>query len=404
MYNAQCIVNSRSAKAAQSVSGPSARKRVTSGCPKQSRLKKWGNWLRVFFIIHYSLSITHFAQAQSLVGSWVGVGRQIDSGFVCPLPVYLQVRSDSTYTLDLIDRAAAAPRSTWAFSGGWLRLDTAIFLPEQVRLTATELHINGAVPMQFWRVEPTTVPISEEPVRALLINRVWAGLSGKRYHFHQGGQACIEYESTGDRDSRCWTIAVRDGAVFIVVKGNRIDCSRNYDAPMQVLGNRDNQLIVKLLLPNETQVVDLTAGKTLPPGKDCAAIGFQLCSSCLHVPYEQADAFDKKGPPGRFYAVRQRLLADYKPVNVPAQTGIVQVRCLVNCEGQAGQFTAITYSSNYQQTQFDGRIVNQLLTIMRTYFATGWKPGRIQKIDRPLDYQATVNIRLVAGVITDVYP
>ena len=197
---------------------------------------------------------------------------------------------------------------------------------------------------------------------------------------------------------------MRDGAVFIVVKGNRIDCSRNYDAPMQVLGNRDNQLIVKLLLPNETQVVNLTAGETLPPGKDCAAIGFQLCSSCLHVPYEQADAFDKKGPPGRFYAVRQRLLADYKPVNVPAQTGIVQVRCLVNCEGQAGQFTAITYSSNYQQTQFDGRIVNQLLTIMRTYFATGWKPGRIQKIDRPLDYQATVNIRLVAGVITDVYP
>jgi hypothetical protein len=139
------------------------------------------------------------------------------------------------------------------------------------------------------------------------------------------------------------------------------------------------------------------------PGKNCAAIGFQLCSACLYPPYEQAEGLYKKGPPGRFYAVRQRLLDEFKPAGT-SPTGIVQVRCLVNCVGQAGRFTATLYGPDYRTSKTNADTTNQILTIMRTHFSSGWQPGRVRDVRRPLDYVATINIRLVDGRITDVFP
>lgn len=365
--------------------------------------RKRVSWFRLFASIHCVILFVHASLGQSLVGSWVGVEQQLDSGFVCPLPLYLQVRSDSTYTLSLIDRAATAPRATWSVNKGRVRLDTAIFLPHQVGLTATGLQIRGSTPMLFRRVQPMTMPISETTIRSLLTNRVWQQ-EQVHYHFHEGGQACIEHIPSGDRAIRCWTITECEGNIFIVIKGNRVDCSRNYDTPMQLLSINSKRLVISKVSAGMSQPFSLTTGALLPAGKTCEAIGFQLCSTCFYTPYEQAMTLDKKGPPGRLYAVRQRLMADFNAGNVPEQTGLVQVRCLVNCEGQAGQFTATTYGPDYQPCQLDPRITSQLLTIFRTYFATGWRPGRVRTVSRPLDYQATINIRLVNGHITDVFP
>ncbi|MBO0948908.1 hypothetical protein [Fibrella forsythiae] len=348
------------------------------------------------------LLLANSVSGQSLVGAWIGVEQQIDSGFVCPLPLFLQVRSDSTYTLSLIDKAATAPRSTWGMTDNRLRLDTAVFLPGQVQITATDLKVQGATPMVFRRVQPTAFSGGETTVRSVLANRIWQQ-SQVRYHFHEGGQLCVEDQLTGDRAIRCWTVTECNGSVFVVVKGNRGDCSRSYDVPIQVLAFTDKKLTVSKLTAADSSPYSLTAGGLLPAGKNCEAIGFQLCSSCFYIPYEQAGLLEKKGPPGRLYAVRQQLMADFKANNVPRQTGIVQVRCLVNCEGKAGQFTATTYGPDYQRNHFDPQITNQLLTILRTHFATGWRPGRIRAIERPLDYQATITIRLVDGQITDVF-
>lgn len=362
-----------------------------------------GLWRSLTVIVHCTLFIMHSSSAQPITGAWVGVTQELDSGFVCPLPMYLDVRADSTYTLSLIDNAARNPRATWAMNGQWLRLDTLLFRPNQVRLTDTELRLTGSSPLLFRRLPlATNAALTEAAVQALLTNRVWQK-GTVRYHFHDGGQACLETVGTSDRAIRCWSVIARGGAFFIIVKGNRTDCSRNYDAPMLVEKIENNILTVNVLFDKSTSVV-LTALGTLPAGKHCAAAGFQLCSSCFYQPNEQANELEKKGPAGRFYAIRQRLLSVYTPGKQAGQTGLVQVRCMVNCEGQAGLFSAKTYGPDYQLLPSNGPIANKLLSIMQTHFATGWQPGRIRSITRPLDYVATINIRLVDGRITDVFP
>jgi hypothetical protein len=341
--------------------------------------------------------------AQSLVGTWVGVKQELDSGFVCPLPLYLDVRSDSTCTLSLIDNVARNPRAPWSLNGQGLRLDTLLFRPKQVRLTDTELSLTGSTPMLFRRVQPAGSPgQTEVSVRALLTNRIWQK-GATRYHFHDGGQACVEIVTSGDRAIRCWSVVERDGVVFVIVKGNRIDCSRNYDAPMLVETLTTNAFIVNDFIDKPARVTLTTPG-TLPPGKLCVAAGFQLCSTCFYAPNEQANYLDKKGPAGRFYAIRQRLQSAYVPGRQTGPTGVVQVRCLVNCEGQAGRFSAKTYGPEYQLLPNNQPTANQLVTILQTHFATGWQPGRLRAIPRPLDYVATINIRFVDGRITDVFP
>jgi hypothetical protein len=363
----------------------------------------------IAFVVHCSSFIVHPLQAQTLVGNWVGVGQAIDSGIVCPLPLYLQVRSDSTYTLSLIDKAATMPRATWSMAGGNLRLDTAVYKSGYFELIYDRaLRLRGAISTTFRRVSQPEKPVDVEVVRAMMTNRVCTLTNprysnGKltRYHFHEGGRVCIE-QRDGNRAVRCWAVVERDGVVFIVIKGNQTDCSRNYSYPMLVTGQTDKKLYLDRIEDPQKFAWELTPTEVLPPGSACEAVGFQRCTDCLNSPQEQATYLHKKGPPGRFYALRERLLADVPPV--PGQTGIVQVRCWVNCEGKAGDFRATTYGPDYRLAPLDTALTSRILTTLRTHFATGWQPGRLRDVDRPLDYEAVINIRLADGKITDVFP
>ena len=363
-------------------------------------------WMPVFghewllTVICWLLAV--LCNGQSITGAWVGVKEELDSGFVCSLPLYLDARADSTYTLSLIDKAATNPKATWAMNGKWLRLDTLLFQPKQVQLTANTLTLTGHYPMQFRRVPTPNTALTEAATRTLLANRSWQ-LDQTRYHFHEGGQACLETNGGRDRAVRCWTVVERGGAVFLVIKGTETDCSRSYDVPMLCRTSTDKQLMVSLLT-DETKLSTLVMVAALPAGKTCAAIGFHRCSNCFSVPDNQASELDKHGPPGRFYAVRQQLLRLVRPSSVARPTGILQVRCLVNCAGQAGQFSVNACNSDYEPAVFDKSLTDQVMSMMQTHFSAGWQPGRIRGIDRPLDYVATINIRFLDGLITDVFP
>ena len=362
-----------------------------------------GATLRRLFMVFCLLATANRLAGQSLVGTWVGVQQQPDSGFVCPLPLLLQVRADSTYTLSLLDNAAAMPRATWLWRAGQLRLDTATFLARQVTLTATDLHLAGPTPMTFRRLVSGGTPPAIAALETALTNRIWQ-YGNRRYHLHRGGQACLETAGSDQRTLRCWTLTERDGAVFLVIKGNQIDCSRNYESPWQVLTINATELIVRQYGLDQTDTLTWRAGAGLVTGGRCGARGFQRCSNCFYAPYNQANGLTKKGPPGRFYAIRQALLTGLDSTRAPGQTGLVQVRCVVNCEGRAGEFSAQTYTANYQPAPNNPALTGPLLSLLQTQFAEGWQPGKQRHLTRPLDYVATINVRFQNGQITDVFP
>ena len=361
--------------------------------------------LRLLFVIHCSLYIIHSSCGQSITGAWVGLETEVDSGKVCPLPLYLQLRSDSTCTMSLIDEAARAPRTTWSWNGGRLRIDTATYAPAQLRVTDTELTVSGAFPMRFGGVIPGYVKRDE--VLKWLIDRAWQ-CNGTRMYLHgesetTEGRACMENLKTGQQTVHCWALVARDSALFLVIRGNRTDCSRAYQSPRQVMAASATQLVIRQWTDRGWVTQTWQQPMPLRPKTSCKPVGFQTCSACFYRPFNMAVDLAKKGPPGGYFAIRQ-VLEKGLPTGLPGQTGLLQIRCVVNYEGQAGQFETNGYGPDYQRKPFDNGLTKQLLSLCQTHFATGWQPGRYRGTGYPLDYAATINIRLVDGRITDVFP
>ncbi len=123
----------------------------------------------------------------------------------------------------------------------------------------------------------------------------------------------------------------------------------------------------------------------------------ELCDaeSIYHVHHgasEKGYAINKK-------QFRDVMLASYKNENY-TDSGYLNFRFLVTCEGKAGWFETIQVDSNYKNTQFSKELVSQLQAI--TAKSENWKI--ISFDDKPVDYYMYVSYKLKDGEITEILP
>jgi len=90
----------------------------------------------------------------------------------------------------------------------------------------------------------------------------------------------------------------------------------------------------------------------------------------------------------------------YSPVIGKDQNGLIRIRFIVNCHGQAGRFRVLQGDSNYKETEFDEEIVSQLTEITKGIEA--WVV--LQENDQPVDYYYYLIFKLIDGRITEILP
>ncbi len=124
---------------------------------------------------------------------------------------------------------------------------------------------------------------------------------------------------------------------------------------------------------------------------------YQLCDpeAIYHVHHGASE----KGYAGNKKQFKETLLLNYKNNNY-TDSGYLNFRFLVTCEGKPGWFEIIQVDTNYNKTQFSEELVSQLLAL--TAQAKHW--NIISFNDAPVDYYMYVSYKLQNGEIVEILP
>jgi hypothetical protein len=124
---------------------------------------------------------------------------------------------------------------------------------------------------------------------------------------------------------------------------------------------------------------------------------YKLCDgeSIYHVHHGASE----KGYAGNKKQFRDAILASYKNKNY-SDSGYLNFRFLVTCEGNPGWFETIQVDTDYNNTQFSKGLVSQLQAL--TAKPEHWNV--ISFDDKPVDYYMYVSYKLLNGEIIEILP
>lgn len=131
-------------------------------------------------------------------------------------------------------------------------------------------------------------------------------------------------------------------------------------------------------------------------------------TAALNNIYELCDAesiyYVHHGASEEGYAVNKKqfrdvILANYKNENY-TDSGYLNFRFLISCEGNAGWFETIQVDTDYNSTHFSKELVLQLRGL--TAQSENWNIISIE--NNPVDYYMFVSYKLQDGEITEILP
>ncbi|MCP4441970.1 MAG: hypothetical protein GY810_23930 [Aureispira sp.] len=126
---------------------------------------------------------------------------------------------------------------------------------------------------------------------------------------------------------------------------------------------------------------------------------FELCNT-------EAEAFQYFNTHKGFrYKGEKKALVEtfnkkYRPLNGKKQNGWIRIRFIVNCKGEAGRFRVIQSNENYEEFEFDKKVVEQLLKITKSL--KGWET--LEHKGTAIDYYLYLIFKLEDGTIKEILP
>ncbi|GAB5552923.1 MAG: hypothetical protein Sapg2KO_25140 [Saprospiraceae bacterium] len=99
-------------------------------------------------------------------------------------------------------------------------------------------------------------------------------------------------------------------------------------------------------------------------------------------------------------ALKKHFLDQYDAEKTTRESGLIRIRFLVNCEGQAGRFRIMGMDWDYQEKTFDTSITDQLMSLTKSI--SKWK-GFSSK-SRGLDYYNYLIFKIEAGQLKEIMP
>ncbi|UFH55913.1 hypothetical protein [Spirosoma sp. KNUC1025] len=355
-----------------------------------------------FFIIHCALLFIYYSSSQAqtrdqFIGTWIGVHTEWDTDLFCPLPTYLQLDTDSTYHVGMVDGSARERTATWSVDSNNVRLDTVHFTPRLVSIQNELLRIGANYPMVFRRF--TDVAIDSARVHQQLSGRVWQSDSLTIY-FYDNGQVALENPLTKQRTAHFWRLARFSQSVFLIIQGNQHSPQSDYKPLWQIsrLSAREMQAIG--CSGRAVSTTNFRYVRNITPADTCRPSGFQTCDNCFARMWH----YTMVGSEHR-YILYQLFRTHYSPANRPGQSGLIRIQFAVNCQGERGLFELAGFDDDYCPKTFDAQITNQLVSVCRNHvpadiasYITDWPT------EKPQDSAISLTFRLKDGQLIDILP
>ena len=90
----------------------------------------------------------------------------------------------------------------------------------------------------------------------------------------------------------------------------------------------------------------------------------------------------------------------YQSISDKKQNGLIRIRFIVNCDGQAGRYRVLQSDYDYQEKVFEKEIVSQLLNI--TKGIENWEVFKRNEV--PVDYYMYLIFKITDGQLTEILP
>lgn len=103
---------------------------------------------------------------------------------------------------------------------------------------------------------------------------------------------------------------------------------------------------------------------------------------------------------GEKSSILNTFKSKYETLSDSDQNGFIRLRFIVNCEGKTGRFRVLQSDENFEEMEFDNKIVNQLVTI--TKGIEKW--GIFYRQDDPIDYYMYLIFKIKDGQLTEILP
>ncbi len=99
-------------------------------------------------------------------------------------------------------------------------------------------------------------------------------------------------------------------------------------------------------------------------------------------------------------AIDSAFAKNYSPENSWSDSGLVRIRFIVNCKGEADRYRLLTADFNYKLKAMDERITDQLMQITKSL--EGWETMYLR--DQPVDYYQYLLFKIKDGQIINILP
>jgi hypothetical protein len=335
-----------------------------------------------------------------LSGTWLGAYYELDQGEQQPFPLLMDFRPDSTYTM--LPLYEAAPDSgQWFVHHNRFHIDTTVYQPEQWANTPDHFifRTQPTFPFHYFRVVDTSLDLDSTAFQQILGGNTWQTESTWEYFSEDG---TLQWRSHDQSDSYryCWNIKQYNDLLFLAKKGNHRTCDQFHQFVEQIISVTDRQFQTRRWKDGQFQTITYQQANT---SIDFPEADFQLCNKYLYINYPQHRYYYKGTVyKGGMYTIRKIFKAQFQPLEDVAEDGIIRIRFVVNCAGEAGLYEVLELDNDYREKQFDPRLPQRLLEITKTL--QDWIPGKSPQTNQPIDTYKYLSFRIRDGQIFEIFP
>ncbi len=332
---------------------------------------------------------------ENVQGEWLVQAIHMDKNYYKPNAFIMEFDGDSLYYKNMDEEKFLAKRKL-TFSKDSLKIDTVQLPINKFKVVDNNLHFIRSRASKI--ISTDSLDVKE--VKSILLSNPWKTNKGVFIFENEGDKMRFIPSEKEVYKKYCYEIRSYKGAVFLLKKGNQIACDRDYQFIEQIISVSDNKMITFGFENGTFKRIIYTNAEV---SETAIATKFQLCDLYLNK-NNPRDRYYYHGTEynGGLYHIRKIINQKYKVPENSKESGIFQVRFVVNCEGKAGFFEHQAFDYDYKLKTFSSTISDQIFDI--TKGLQDWIPGVHPKSNQVIDTYIYLSFRIKDGKIIRIYP
>lgn len=351
-----------------------------------------------FFCIAISLSFIGCKKDAVPDGIWIGNARAIDKDVYQANPYIWDFQEDSLNIIAPLD--GGMEKHGWSYESRNLSIDTFEYSEAQLLLTQDQFRLGAYYFKNFNRPAAVATLPDTLSIIQILEGKNWK-TRDHLYRFERKGKLLMLPKRESEAYQYCWRIRQYDQYIFLIKSGTPDGNCNEYVQYLEQLVSFSPDYFTTHVWENG-KMIERRYEYVKEASPEYITHSFQVCNPYLYM-YAPWHRYYYKGTfyKGGIYTIEKKIEEQYQAVYKEGQTGLIRIRFIVNCAGQAGQFEMLQLDNNYQAFTFDTAISEQLFKITKEL--QDWIPGK-NDIGIPIDTYRILTYRLKNGKVVDIFP